>query len=299
MGGHRGRAALLCAALALGACGGEQSAEAPVDFARAADAVCAQARDQIASAPQPRSLAEMGEVAQRGLTVVRGAVARLDALRSERAGTLPQGAQAFYGALPGVLAASEAVARATTARDAGASRRAARRLQAAGDRAFDAAQAAGLDSCGRGGNQAADAVLLAVYRHEYLLIHEDVGSRFSQLGEPSESLEGSSEETLGLLREYQRRFKRLGPPSDLEEAHERLLARNDAAIETLEELDSILSGPSGAPTRAEVQRLLARLDDRVERAQAAERRLRQAAGLPSIGRDQRVPEPVGPPTGKA
>lgn len=298
-------------ALLLAACGTSQE---PVtagreDFVRAADAVCESAREQVEAAPRPASLADLGDTARQGVDIVRGSITRLEGLRESSAESLPPRAGGYFAALPEVLAAAQATADAAAEVDAGASRRAARELREAGARAFEAAQAAGLDACGRGGNQAADAVLLAVYRDEFLLITQDVGSQLLQLEETPgtlEEAEETSDESLRLLRQYQRRFGRLGPPSDLAERHERSLSRNADLADVLEELDDAFDAAPGSVTEGEIERLLARLGRRVDRAEEAENRVREKLGLPPVEENPApspdpgpLPAPVGPPTDEA
>ncbi|MCP9491513.1 MAG: hypothetical protein MSC31_16810 [Solirubrobacteraceae bacterium MAG38_C4-C5] len=313
-----GAVGAVLAALLLAACGSPSEEEVTTgreDFVRAADAVCESAREQVEAAPRPASLADLGATAQQGADIVRGTITRLDGLRESSAESLPPQAGAFFTALPEVLAAAEATADAAGDVDAGGSRSAARELQEAGGRAFEAAQAAGLDACGRGGNQAADAVLLAVYRDEFLLVTRDVGSQLLQLEETPGTLEEAqktSDESLRLLRQYQRRFGRLGPPSGLEERHARSLSRNAELIAVLQDLAEAFDAPAGSVTEGEIERLLARLRSRADRVEEAENRLRGELDLPQVGEGPAPspdrgpspppgpsPAPVGPPPDEA
>lgn len=129
----------LCAALALGACGGNG------DFASEADAICEDERDELVDAIVEAPAASAGQ----GEAVVRAREATLERLRSLQ----PPPSQApayerFLDAREEGLTAIRELAAASERQDDEAVSAAGQEIVAASERAGLAAQDAGLEACG-------------------------------------------------------------------------------------------------------------------------------------------------------
>lgn len=283
-----GTVGAVLAALLLASCGGlseEEIAAGQTAYLREADAVCERAREQI-DGPQPRSGPSLAEAMPAAQEVVEGGGRALEAVRSRRAETLPPGAQEFHDALPPVARSVAAVREASEIDDPGATRKAARALQDAGGELIDAAQRIGLDECGRGGNRAADAILLPVFRDEFLEIAVDVTSSFEELEDELEAAETQGE----FLRAFERvdridsqtlrRLRRLGPPSDIEDLNRRFLGRFDAYLEASLEVTEAFDAPAGSLSQAEIDALFERLNRTIERSIEAEADVRNELAGP-------------------
>jgi hypothetical protein len=225
---HRGAAGTLLGLVLVGAlvgCGSPQSATGDMSaasYVRHADAVCRTANRQIRRDQQhPKSFAALSVSVLNTRTKLESATERLHALRSKLGEASTGRVDAFDHALGPYLQSMERLEQPTLREDRV---RAAARLRRRGGSLFAAAQAAGLDDCGRGGNSIADRAVFLDYRDDYYRIDDRTYQREQSFARqhPNRNDQLSRREFRRVTRMYREQLDAMGsldPPRHLRHLH--------------------------------------------------------------------------------
>lgn len=267
---HRALVAPVMAVVALAGCGGSDGIDT-ARYVRDANRICADTQAKAAAGGQPLSMIELHrrlEVSHRAqMTGAR----RLRALREDLADAPPAEIKAFDGRVMPVVSMTMNLYDDAESVDGRALARHAEKLRRRSAALYEAAQAAGLQQCGRGGNRAADRALFVAYRVGYLE-HRDEASLQSELAGRRLSASDSPGEFIRNLDDYShdvRTFRanvaRLAAPTDLRLTHRSLRRAIASMLRSEADLRAMVRN---IPSRG-VGDLLASL----HMAQADERRL--------------------------
>lgn len=283
-GGRSGMALVAAVAVTLLAgCGGASEGEKRADRARyvtAADGFCVEANRAIAQ--HNRYVADLGDftasVRPSG-EVLQATATDLHASRDKLGDAADAKIERFDGAIDPY---ASAVVRFAAAKDDEAIKDAAARVRRRGDALYRAAQAAGLKSCGRGGNLIADRGITAIYVLAYRSIYMRTQYRVDRLSRafnqtaPGPQRVAAASRITRVWREQYRSLGRLEPPRALRRVHQ-TLRRVDNELLTARE---VLEGNASAARKLQALDSIERLSPRVDRLT---RRLSKAAGINQYG----------------
>jgi hypothetical protein len=289
------RAAALAPALAFAAlvgCGGSERIDR-AQYLHQADASCAATQTRALAGGQPLSLDALGRRLDASHAALRDGARGLHELRERLGDPVPAAIARFDRRVNSVVAAMRTLAADAELGDGAAVRKHAERLRTRAASLYEAARAAGLKVCGRGGNRAADRALFVAYRTQYL-VHRD----YMELnnGLIQRELEGRAG-AAAFTRAFGELMQRLGwfrddladlaPPRELVAAHRAVQRRTSATLR------------SGRAVRAAIPRLrnadgaviaiADRFDADLARLGAADARLRRllSAKAPADSASQR------------
>jgi hypothetical protein len=167
----RSSLALVWALGAVAGCGGSDRIDR-AQYAREADERCAATQTRAAAGGQPLSLDALGRRLATSHAALRDGAGSLHDLRDRLDDPVPGAISTFDRSIDPVVSVTKMLLDDAQLGDVVAVRKHAERLRRRASSLYDAARAAGLEECGRGGNRAADRALFVAYRTQYL-VHRD------------------------------------------------------------------------------------------------------------------------------
>lgn len=224
--------ALSAMVVALAGCGG--SGSDGIDgarYVREANKICASTQAKAAAGGQPLSMFELKRRLQASHRALLTGARRLRTLRAELADAPSAEIKAFQRRVMPVVSMTTTLGEDAEFVKPEAVARHAEKLRRRSAALYRAAQAAGLEHCGRGGNRAADRALFVAYRVQYLDRNDEASLQTALAW--SEIKGTRSRETylrglatyLGGLRTFRDDLRQLRPPRDLRRAHRALRGR--------------------------------------------------------------------------
>lgn len=253
-------------------CGGSPSAEQRradrAAFVRAADAVCEKANREFADDnPRPKYRKALEQSVTQSRASLQAAAVRLHDLLGDLGDSSTSRIDAFDRAIDPFVTSLGSLA---TAFDTAERRRAAIRVRRRGNTLYQAAQAAKLDRCGRGGNTITERAMFFDYREAYMLVDDATLKQIAGIDTSSTRsafFTGHRAVTRAARRQY-RATGDMKPPRELRRLHQAVRRSLNAVLKT-----RALLTPSITRERGIV--LFAQLDRQFPRYQRLERRLRR------------------------
>jgi hypothetical protein len=257
-------------------CGGPSEERARADqarYARQSNAICREERAQArlaVSETTPTIYITLKVYANAARDGLKRAAAKLHGLRARLGDAGSAQIDAFDRALDPFVTSIGALA---TVEHGEPTRQAAERIRRRGDTLFDAAQAAKVTGCGRGGNAIADRAELVVYVAAYDRLQDSADARllrshrrFKRSAAGSEGQEIASAGITRGLGVLYRGMGRLDPPRQIRRYHQAYRRALRAVLDTRKQLDE---------ARAGFEQLDARLHRQADRVGRTHRRLRR------------------------
>jgi hypothetical protein len=213
--------------VALAGCGGSDGID-NARYVRDANRICAQTQAKAAAGGQPLSMFELKRRLQASHRALLTGARRLRALREQLAAEPSAKVKAFDRRVMPVVSMTMNLADDAEFVDGRAVGRHAEKLRRRSASLYEAAQAAGLQQCGRGGNRAADRALFVAYRVGYLEHRDEIslqtavaGRRLSASDSPAEFIRNLDDYSHD-VRSFRHNVARLTPPTDLRRMHRSL-----------------------------------------------------------------------------
>lgn len=263
----RALAVVVATAVLASGCGGASDDEQRADqatYVRAADALCIEANRAIAQHNRFfDDFAAFGHAVRPSGEVLEATADDLHELRADLGDAASKPIERFDAALDPFVTAVQrfAAARAPAAVDP-----AGREVRRRGDALYRAAQSAGLDACGRGGNVIAERGTRAVYELAYRALQARTQYRIAQLtpaydrAAPGPARVAAARRLTRVWRAEHRATGRLTPPRALRTLHQRTRRLGDAILTAREVLEGDASNARKLRALDRIERLSPRLD---------------------------------------
>ena len=215
-------------AVAVAGCGGGSDAIDNARYVRDANRICAETQAKAAAGGQPLSMFQLHRRLQASHRAQLTGARRLRALREDLADAPSAKVKAFDRRVMPVVAMTMNLADDAEFVDARAVAKHAEKLRRRSAALYEAAQAAGLEQCGRGGNRAADRALFVAYRVGYYEHRDEIslqtavaGRRLSASDSPGEFIRNLDDYSHD-VRSFRHNLAQLAPPTDLRGMHRSL-----------------------------------------------------------------------------